>query len=409
MESTKPIYVNSEYGKLKKVLLHRPGAETENLTPATYVELLFDDAYYLPEAQREHDAFAKILRDNGVEVVYLEDLVAEVLSLNKEVKDEFIERFIIEAGIERKSNLFNRTLKYFDTFKNNKELVVKMMAGVRFTELPDSNEKTLRELSTDELFALKPMPNLIFTRDPFSTINTGVSLHTMFFETRRRETLFGEFIFKYHPSFNCIDLYYDRYQNTSIEGGDVMILSNKAIAVGMSQRTRSDSVERLAHNIFNKPGTTIETIYAVDIPKGRSWMHLDTVFTQIDKNKFAIFSNYEFTVYKISRNSDGTHSIEKHKKNIGQIMGEVFKEKSVKLIHCGNGDPLISEREQWNDGSNVLAIAPNVVIAYQRNYVTNKALRDAGVKVLEIPSGELSRGRGGPRCMSMPLIREDVK
>ncbi|BDV02199.1 MAG: arginine deiminase [Candidatus Hepatoplasma vulgare] len=404
-----PIYVHSEYGKLKKVLLHRPGAETENLTPSTYVELLFDDAYFLPQAQKEHDAFAKILRDNGVEVIYLEDLVATVLSISKEIKDDFIERFIIEAGVDRESSLFHRVVNYFDTFKNNKELVVKMMAGVRFSELPNSEKKTLRELSQNELFALKPMPNLIFTRDPFSTINKGVSLHTMFFETRRRETLFGEYVFKHHPDYKTVELYYDRYQNTSIEGGDVMILSDKEIAVGMSQRTNSSSVEKLAHNIFNKKGTTIERIYAIDIPKGRSWMHLDTVFTQIDKNKFAIFSNYQFTIFKITKNEDGTHRIKKYKKSIDEIMGEVFKQKDVKLIHCGNGDPLISEREQWNDGSNVLAISPNVVVAYERNYVTNKALKEAGVKVFEIPSGELSRGRGGPRCMSMPLIREDVK
>lgn len=409
MSIDKPIYVKSEYGKLRKVMLHRPGYETENLTPSTYEELLFDDAYFLENAQKEHDGFAKALKNHGVEVIYLEDLVAEVIGLNKEIKDKFIHQFILEAGVPEKSTLVNRIKKYFESFKDNKELIIKMMAGVRFSELPDSKEKTLKELSTNELFVLKPLPNLIFTRDNFSTINEGVSLHTMYSETRRRETIFGEYIFKYHLQYKNVDKFYSRYDNTSIEGGDIMILSDKALAVGISQRTNADSIEKLAHNIFNDPSTTIEDIYCIDIPKGRSWMHLDTVFTQIDKNKFAIFSNYAFNIYKIHRNEDGTHTIESGKKDIEHIMKEAFNQTSVKLIHCGNGDPLHSEREQWNDGSNVLAVAPNTVIAYNRNYVTNKALRDAGVKVTEIESGELSRGRGGPRCMSMPFVRDEVK
>ena len=403
----KTINVKSEYGKLKKVLLHRPGKETENIAPSTYEELLFDDAYFLEQAQKEHDMFADTLRNNGVEVVYLEDLVAETLSVSEEIKNSFLEEFIYEAKIDKKSRLFPVVLKYLKSFKNQKELVLKMMAGVRYDELENSGKKSLSEISTSVLFVLKPMPNLVFTRDPFSSIEHGISLHTMRYETRKRETLFAYYIFKYHPEYKGTTKYYNRTRSSSLEGGDVMILNEETIAVGISQRTEAQSIEKLAEKLFLEGNSNIKTIYAFDIPKGRSWMHLDTVFTQIDKNKFSIFNNYEFDVFKIEKTKEDME-IKTLKKNISEIMEEVFGEE-VTLIVCGNGDPLISEREQWNDGSNVLAIAPNTVITYNRNYVTNKALRDHGVNVIEINSSELSRGRGGPRCMSMPLQREDIK
>ncbi|NQX83267.1 MAG: arginine deiminase [Mycoplasmataceae bacterium] len=397
--------VTSEYGILKKVLLHRPGAETENLTPDTYEELLFDDAYFLKKAQEEHDVFASVLKKEGVEVVYLEDLITETISISEEIKKLFIEQFIYEAKIDKKSKLFPVVVKYLNSFKDNKEMIIKIMAGVRFSELNNNGIKSLSEISTNKLFVLDPMPNLIFTRDPFSTIGKGISLHTMYYETRKRETLFAYYIFKFHPEYKETTQYYNRDRSSSIEGGDVMILTKDTIAVGISQRTQAQSIEKLSESLFQKQ-ENIKTIYAVDIPKGRSWMHLDTVFTQIDKNKFSIFSNYKFDIFKLTKN-DNKIKIEKYTKGIDKVMTDVFGV-NAQLIHCGNGDPLISEREQWNDGSNVLAIRPNTVITYERNYVTNQALRDAGVKVIEIPSGELSRGRGGPRCMSMPLIREEV-
>lgn len=402
----KPINVTSEYGVLKKVLLHRPGGETENLTPSTYEKLLFDDAFYLKSAQKEHDTFAKVLRDNGVEVVYLEDLMAEVLDNSVEVKKEFLEQFVYEARVDKKSKLFPKIITYLEKISNNKELVIKIMAGIRYSEIATDSDPSLSELSKNNLFVLEPMPNLIFTRDPFSTIGEGVSLHTMHYETRKRETIFGYYIFKYHPEYIGTKKYYNRTRSSSIEGGDVMILTKDTIAVGISQRTEAQSIEKLAEKLFIEQDK-IKTIYAVDIPKGRSWMHLDTVFTQIDKNKFSIFSNYKFNIFKLTKNGKNIQ-INSMTKGIDEVMSEVFGV-DVTLIRCGNGDPLISEREQWNDGSNVLAIAPNTVITYDRNYITNEALRNHGVNVIEVPSGELSRGRGGPRCMSMPLQREEIK
>lgn len=405
--SNKKINVYSEYKKLKKVLLHRPGPETENMTPSMYEELLFDDSYFLPKAIKEHNAFAKALKDNGVEVVYLEELVAETLSISKEIKDEFLEQFVYEANIDKKSKLFPSVIRYLNTFKKNIDLVNKIMGGVRFSELnTTAKEKSLAELVDQEIFVLPPMPNLIFTRDPFSTIGQGISLHTMFYKTRRRETIFAYYVFKYHPDYTGITKYYNRTRSSSIEGGDVMILSKDVIAVGISQRTQAQSLEKLAEKLFTKEDSEVKVIYGVSIPKGRSWMHLDTVFTQIDKNKFLIFSNYKFEIFKLEKMKDGSIKTTSKKEDIGSLMEEIFGVK-VKLIHCGDGDPIISEREQWNDGSNVLAIAPNTVITYDRNYVTNELLRKNKVNVIEIPSSELSRGRGGPRCMSMPLWRED--
>ncbi len=402
------INVKSEYGKLKRVMIHRPGLETENLTPSTYEELLFDDAYFLKKAQEEHDYFAEVMRSKGVDVIYLEDLVAETLKTSKELKKEFIEQFVYEGKVDKNNVLFEIIVNYFMNFKDEKEMVLKMMAGTRFTDLKTHKDKSLSELSSQDVFVLKPMPNLVFTRDPFSTIGHGISLHTMHYETRKRETLFSYYVFKYHPEYGGTTKYFNRTRSTSIEGGDVMILSKETIAVGISQRTMAASIEKLAEKLFEDNNSDVKTIYAVDIPKGRSWMHLDTVFTQIDKDKFAIFSNYKFDIFKIEKTGNSKFKITKQRQLIDEVMKEVFGVEKVTLIHCGLGDPIHSEREQWNDGSNVLAIAPNEVITYDRNYVTNKALRDAGVIVHEIPSNELSRGRGGPRCMSMPFEREEV-
>ncbi len=403
------INVKSEYKKLKRVLLHRPGLETENIRPQDYEEFLFDDAYYLKEAVREHDIFAETLRKNGVEVVYVEDLVAETLESNPGLIDDFLKKFIKEAGHLETSVLFENLYKFFKKFDSMKKLVIKMIEGVRMSELEEGRNKTLSELENHErIWAIKPLPNIIFTRDFFSSIGNGVSINKMSTDIRARETIFPDLIFKYHPKYKTDNIFYERTFEKSIEGGDIMVLSDTDIAIGISQRTRSDSIELIANKIFTNPNTKIKSIWGISIPKGRSWMHLDTVFTQIDINKFAIFSNYEFEIFRIQKlNNHGEYKITESKYSIDKLMKKIFKLDEVILIHCGGGDPIYSEREQWNDGSNTLAIAPNEVVVYDRNHVTNKILREHGVKVHEIPSYELSRGRGGPRCMSMPLEREE--
>ncbi len=405
------IKVTSEYKKLKKVLLHRPYRETENMTPSTYEELLFDDFYWLERAQQEHDQFAEAMRKEGVEVVYLEDLVAETYDqVDEATKKEFLSQFIKEAGIPEISSLYGRLMEYLTSISDTKEMIIKMMEGIMFKDIENikSSHESLAEMVFDDYFLTQPMPNLIFTRDPFASIGLGISLHSMKRETRKRETLFSSFIFSNHPEYKDTPRYYERHLPNSIEGGDVTIFSETEIAVGISVRTDADAIEMLAKNVFSDPTSKITKIYGINIPKGRAWMHLDTVFTQIDIDKFAIFTNYEFDIFVIEKTGDdGSFKIEKIHEPMDKFLAKVFDVPSVNMIQCGNGDPFIAEREQWNDGSNLLAIAPNTVVAYNRNYVTNKALKDAGVNVIEIESSELSRGRGGPRCMSMPLIRED--
>ena len=285
----KVLNVNSEIGKLKTVLLHRPGAEIENLTPDLLERLLFDDIPYLKVAREEHDIFADVLRNNGVEVLYLEELVAETLDKDEDVKKQFISQFIDEAGV-LSERLKERLVKYFYQFET-KEMVDKMMAGVRKTELDDFQRTSLFDQVNNEYpFICDPMPNLYFTRDPFATIGHGITLNKMRTETRNRETIFSKYIFESHPRFKDADLpiWFNRDEDTSIEGGDELILTNKIIAVGISQRTDSASIEKLAGRILFNEDTTFETVLAFKIPQTRAFMHLDTVFTQVDYDKFTV-------------------------------------------------------------------------------------------------------------------------
>ncbi len=410
------INVTSEIKPLKKVLLHRPGNELLNLTPNTLGDLLFDDIPYLPVAQREHDEFARVLKENGVEVVYLEKLMAEVLALSDEIREEFIKQFIFEAGI-RTPKYRDLVFHYLNSFKDEYELVLKTMEGIQIYEInrdQRKDEKSLVDLVTEETdFLADPMPNLYFTRDNFASIGRGVSLNKMYSVTRNRETIYAEYIFKYHPDFKGqVDKYYDRDLPYHIEGGDILNLNDHILAVGISQRTTAEAIDQLAKNLFKDEKCKIDTVLAFNIPNSRAFMHLDTVFTQVDRNKFTYHPGIVDTlqVFEITEgnveDSDEDLNVVEINDTLENILSSYLKI-PVTLIPCAGGDKVASEREQWNDGSNTLCIAPGVVVVYDRNVITNEVLRENGLKVLEIPGAELSRGRGGPRCMSMPLIRED--
>lgn len=283
------IEVKSEIGKLKKVMLHRPGKELEHLVPGDLERLLFDDIPYLKTAQNEHDLFAGIMRGQGVEVVYLEDLMADVLKDNEELKEQFIKQFIAEGNVadERmKEYLFS----YLYDIPDTKEMVLKLMSGVRAGELKVRTNRPLVDLiKKDSQFILDPIPNLYFTRDPFACIGNGVSLNCMYSRTRRRETLFGKYVLENHPDFaGQVPFFYKREMPYSIEGGDILNLSSKLLAIGISQRTTAEAIELLAQNIFADETSEIETILALDIPAVRAFMHLDTVCTQVDCDKFTI-------------------------------------------------------------------------------------------------------------------------
>ncbi len=404
----KSLRVNSEIGTLKKVLLHKPGAEIENLTPDLLERLLFDDIPFLRVAREEHDAFADVLRKEGVEVFYVEDLVSETINQDKELKDKFIYQFIKEAGVVAPA-IIEALYKFF-TSMDTSTMVAKMIAGVRTFEIKVENANSLTDLVSDDYpFVTDPLPNLYFQRDPFVTVGEGITVNKMHTVTRNRETIFADYIFKYHNEFSKnVEIYYDREDEFSIEGGDMLILSENIVAVGISQRTQAAAIEKFAQRIFFDYETKFNTVLAFDIPKKRAFMHLDTVFTQIDHDKFTIHPEILGTlrVYELTKKGDKVevNIIEDDLENILST----YLRKPVKLISCGDGDEIAAGREQWNDGANTLCIRPGVVVVYERNWVTNQKLKEMGITVLEIPSAELSRGRGGPRCMSMPLERDEL-
>lgn len=403
------INVNSEIGKLKTVLLHEPGNELHNLTPKHLDDLLFDDIPWLPLAKKEHQKFAQTFIDNGVKVVYLVDLVVESLDQDPSIKKQFIQQFVNESNINSQT-LSQMVFEYLSSFEDTREMVLKAISGIKKEELPGFKIRTLRDMIDDRHFATDPMPNLYFQRDPFASIGNGVSLNNMFSVTRSRETIFGEYIFKYHPTYKNTPLFYNRSLLKSIEGGDIMVLNKNTLIIGSSQRTTPSAIEKLAKNIFFENDTEFQNIIVLSIPKARTFMHLDTIFTQVDVNKFTIHKECY----------DSLKIIELHKGENGKLitsefLGELklilekYIGKEIILIPCGGEDSVSADREQWSDGSNTIAIAPGKVIAYERNDITNNILRSYGVEVFEIPSSELSRGRGGPRCMCMPLEREDIE
>ncbi|MED3661469.1 arginine deiminase [Ureibacillus terrenus] len=407
------VNVTSEIGKLQTVLLHRPGEEVENLTPEYLQRLLFDDIPYLPIIQKEHDVFAETLRENEIEVLYLTDLLSEALH-SEEIKEQFVHDILTESKISVDDSFYviSEYLLSFDT----PEMIKKIIAGVRKDEIEHIKKKHLYEILTSHYpFYLDPMPNLYFTRDPAAVVGNGLAINKMREPARQRESLFIDYIVNYHPRFKNqeIPIWFNRDFDYPLEGGDVLVLSKDTIAIGISARTAAKSIERFALNLFNNQNS-VKRVLAVEIPKSRAYMHLDTVFTMIDVDKFTIHSaiqdsNGEMDIYVLGQGSDPETLNIAHKTNLLETLKEVLELKEILLIPCGGGDIIAGPREQWNDGSNTLAIAPGKVITYNRNYVTNQLLRENGIEVIEVPSSELSRGRGGPRCMSMPLVRKDLE
>lgn len=403
---SKPIQIFSEIEPLKRVMLHRPGAELENLMPDYLEDLLFDDIPFLAQAQQEHDFFAKVLVENGCEVVYLEDLAAETLQLSG-CKEAFLDDYLQETKIQDQ-DVLNEVRDYFLSIKDERAFIDQTMAGLKKQDLSISKTASFSAMrENDYPFIIDPMPNLYFTRDPFAIIGHSISLNRMFSETRRRETLYGQYIFKHHPQFAkpSVNFLYDREEPARIEGGDQLVLSQHVLAIGISQRTELHSIEKIAENIFSME-PSFEHILAFDIGSERKFMHLDTVFTMIDKDKFTIHPEIEgeLTLFSITKQGQEIKVVEE-KDTLDHILCRYLDLPAVELIRCGGDDITAAAREQRNDGSNTLAIAPGEVIVYDRNTITNQLLAEAGIKLHQIPGSELVRGRGGPRCMSMPFIR----
>ena len=404
----KGIHNFSEIGKLNKVLLHRPGFELEALTPATMERLLFDDIPYLKVAQEEHDNFAKVLRENGAEVVYYVQEAAKAME-DIAVRTQFVDDFLELSKIT--SVGLREALKEFLLGMSAEDMVAKVIAGIKRDEVKASEVTSLFDLVEDDYpFVSDPMPNLYFTRDPGACVGGGLNIHHMHTDARRRESLILKYIYRYNKDFakEGDRMWYDLDESYSIEGGDVLVLSKDIAAVGISQRTTPAGVENFAKNLLRN--SDFKKVLAFDIPKTRAFMHLDTVFTMVDYDKFTIHPEIEgpLEVFEMCLGNGGELNYKALKDELHKILALELKVPAVDLIRCGGGDLLAAQREQWNDGSNTLCIAPGTVVTYERNYVTNDLLDKKGIKVLQIPSAELSRGRGGPRCMSCPVNREDL-
>ena len=403
------ICVKSEIGNLRKVLIHRPGGELEHLTPEYLTTLLFDDIPYLKRAQIEHDSFAETLRSCGVEVVYLCDLVAQALDTDPAVRRQFVKEFLSNADtriVGHEKELFKLLMDEPDT----RTMVLRTMEGIMDDGFDFRKTNPLLNLTrTKAGFILDPIPNLYFTRDPMASVGCGASLNHMFSVTRNRETIYMKYVFEHHPDFqNKVKKYYDPSIPYSIEGGDIHNLSEDTLAIGLSERTTAQAVEVLAHKIFADEESTIRNILAIDIPNMRAFMHLDTVLTQADRGVFIVHPGilHNIKVYRVFPGAKGTIKAESLKGTLESIFCRFLGLDEIRFIKCGGNNMIAAEREQWNDGSNALCVEPGTVIVYDRNTITNDILRDNGLKTLEIASSELSRGRGGPRCMSMPLVRD---
>ena len=398
----------SEIGKLNKVLLHRPGEELEALTPGTLERLLFDDIPYLKVAQQEHDAFAQVLRDNGVEVIYYVDEVAKAIA-DPALQIQLVNDFLNISKIHSKG--LRATLTSYLLAMPPKEMVAKLVAGIKRSEVATDKPSSLMDLVEDDYpFVSDPMPNLYFTRDPGACVGEGINIHRMHTPARKRESLLLKYMYLYNKNFAVPgnQMWYDLSDSYSIEGGDVLVLSKDIVAIGLSQRTTVSGAENFARNLLQN--SDFKKVLAFDIPETRAFMHLDTVFTMVDYDKFTIHPEIEgpLGVYEMTLDKNGEMQFNALKEELKDILALELKLPAVDLIRCGGGDLMAAQREQWNDGSNTLCIRPGTVVTYERNYVTNALLEKHGLNVITVPSAELSRGRGGPRCMSCPVNRDDL-
>ncbi|MDD2482599.1 MAG: arginine deiminase [Lutispora sp.] len=401
--------VTSEIGKLKAVLLHKPGKELERLTPEYLRQLLFDDIPWLKQMRIEHDEFADVLRKRGTQVLYVEDLLAETLK-NKEIKESFIHDLLKQCKIDN-PELHQILFENLDN-RNPEELVEVAIGGLQKKEIEVADREYSLTDYVDAQYPLyiNPLPNLYFMRDPAAVMGNGISINSMHTDARRREPMLIKYIYDNHPLFNkaVSPLWYDYTIPHSMEGGDMLVLSKEVVAIGCSERTSAQGIEILARNLFSGMKELREVV-VVRIPPLRAFMHLDTVFTMIDYDKFTIYPGIQdrVEVYRLVRGKNNGITVIPED-DLVDTLRKTLKIPTIKLLESGGGDAVTAAREQWNDSTNTLAIAPGVVVTYSRNEASNEVLRQNGIEVVEIDGSELVRGRGGPRCMSMPLVRENI-
>ncbi|MQA07938.1 MAG: arginine deiminase [Pseudonocardiaceae bacterium] len=393
-------YVDSEVGPLRSVLLHRPGAELKRLTPRNNDKLLFDSIPWVDRAQQEHDAFAGVLREHGVEVLLLADALCTALA------DARAHSAGVHAAVDERrlgGQLADALRSYLSTV-DSETLAGVLTAGLTFEELPAAEGASLvRQMHHAHDFAVDPLPNLLFTRDSSAWIADRIAIASLAMPARRRETSVLDLIYAYHPRFRACGRAYGAH-SAPVEGGDVLLLAPGVLAIGVGERTTPAGAEALARSAFSDG--LAHTVLAVPISQDRASMHLDTVCTMVDRDAVVMYPAIRDTLraYPVWPAEDGGSVRVGGPEPFLTAAANAMGIDRLRVIHTGL-DPVTAEREQWDDGNNTLALAPGVLVAYERNVETNARLENSGIEVLRIAGSELGSGRGGPRCMSCPITR----
>jgi len=390
--------VRSEVGRLRTVMLHRPGPELKRLTPRNNDELLFDGLPWVDRAQEEHDAFAAVLRSRGVEVLYLSELLTRTLQ-DADAREQAITLTLADLRLGVR---LRRYLRDLAADLDPGDLAGVLTAGLRNDEV-DGSGSLVAALLPDQEFLVHPLPNLLFTRDSSVWVQDRVAVTSLAMHARRRETQLTELIYTFHPRFAGIERIHG-WGLEHLEGGDVMALADGVLAVGVGERTTPAGAERLARTVFDEG--LAHTILAVPIDQDRATMHLDTICTMVDTDAVVMYPNvaHRLSALTVRAGDHGDLDVEPPAPFL-EAAARAMGIDRLRLIDTGL-DPVTAEREQWDDGNNTLAIEPKVAVAYERNEETNSRLAAAGIEVLAIAGSELGSGRGGPRCMSCPISRD---